>query len=82
MFNAMSFQPPIRTTTPVVRHNFKSIDELLSPLPNSITSTPSQRYGKANFEKFLSDQVQISISMKILKEILSLFIELNRFLYI
>ena len=46
----MVFQPPVvRSATPVVRHNFKSIDELLSPLPNSLTSTPSQRNGKADF---------------------------------
>lgn len=43
IFNSMSFQQPIRSVTPVVRHNFKSIDELLSPIPNSISSTPSQR---------------------------------------
>ncbi len=39
----------IRSTTPIVRHNFKSIDELLSPIPHSISSTPSQRNGKADF---------------------------------
>ena len=54
----MAFQPPIRTTTPVVRHNFKSIDELLSPIPHSITSTPSQRNGKANFLFFPSFQIE------------------------
>ncbi|CAF1373965.1 unnamed protein product [Rotaria sordida] len=43
IFNSISFQQPIRSITPIVRHNFKSIDELLSPIPNSISSTPSQR---------------------------------------
>ncbi len=49
IFNTISFQPPIRSITPIVRHNFKSIDELLSPIPHSISSTPSQRNGKAIF---------------------------------
>ncbi|CAF0762826.1 unnamed protein product [Adineta steineri] len=43
LFNSLSFQQPIRSATPIVRHNFKSIDDLLSPIPNSISSTPSQR---------------------------------------
>ncbi|CAF0796527.1 unnamed protein product [Rotaria sordida] len=44
IFNSISFQQPIRSITPIVRHNFKSIEELLSPIPsNSISSTPSQR---------------------------------------
>ena len=52
IFNSIPFQPAIRAVTPIVRHNFKSIDELLSPIPHSITSTPSQRNGKAAFLNF------------------------------
>lgn len=60
MFNAMPFQPPIRSATPVVRHNFKSIDELLSPIPHSLSSTPSQRNGKmiCNFFSICLDDQQ------------------------
>lgn len=57
MFTGMVFQPPVRSATPIVRHNFKSIDELLSPLPNSFTSTPSQRNGKALNSSDLSFQI-------------------------
>lgn len=53
MFPSMAFQQPMRSATPIVRHNFKSIDDLLSPLPNSLTSTPSQRNGKASIHNSL-----------------------------
>ena len=53
MFPSMAFQQPMRSATPIVRHNFKSIDDLLSPLPNSLTSTPSQRNGKAAIQNSL-----------------------------
>ncbi|CAF1371555.1 unnamed protein product [Adineta ricciae] len=61
MFNSMSFQQPTRSTTPMVRHNFKSIDELLSPIPNSFCSTPSQRNDDTGYSSQLLSGSSLSL---------------------